>query len=1218
MRPRPDCHRSRHWAGETRRSRLRVSHRPGLEALEPRIVLSPTIYTVNSTGNGTAGSGASGTLPYVISVANTDPNPDGSEIEFDSTVFSAAQTIGLSAPLSLTETSGPEAIDGPGAGLLSISGGDAFTVMEVGSGVTATVSGLTITGGGASSDSAGGGLVNHGTATITNCDIIGNTDLQGGGIYNSGTATLSGCTISGNSAGVDAGGLLNTGTATLSGCTMSGDSAGQGGGVSNTGTLTLEDSTIADNTAYDGSGLYDTGPLSLSACTVSANTTQLPTSDSRGFTPPAGGALQTNIVATVTLTDTIVAGNSNGLDEDLGGTQITGTNDLQGGDPVLAALGEYGGPTETMALLPGSPAIGAGTAVSGITTDQRGVPRPSTGLDIGAFQSQGFTLTTVAGSTPQQTTDGIAFPNPLAVVVTANDPIEPVADGVVTFSAPAAGASAALSAGTSTIGTDGSASVIAADNSIAGSYVVEASASGAGSESFNLTNAVSSPVATYTVNSASGDFSGSGTSGTLPYVVFLANADASPQNVGNKIEFDPSVFSTAQTINPGSTLTLSETSGPEEIDGPGAGLLSINGGGAFTVFRINSGVTATLSGLTITGGQNSPLSVSGGGLTNDGTVILSGCTISGNSASYSESDGRGGGGLLSYGTATLTGCTIVGNSSGLGTGGLSLFGTATLIGCTISGNSSGSGNGGLSLNGTATLTSCTISGNSSYLGGGLACVSGKSTLIACTISGNFADHVGGIVIYPGATAVLTDNIVAGNTYIEPSLMGDPTDIYSVAPSAVVTGTYNLIGPGGSGGIIGGVDGNIVLTGLDGLDLGPLANSGGPTQTMALLPGSPAVGAGTAVTGVTTDQRGFPLDAPPDIGAYQLQAATLSVVSISPVVPAIRNTPVDSVMVALNKRAGSVGIGSGALTLTDDGGPNLINGGVTVTLVSGANYLISGLSGLTTTEGEYTLSIDGADIVDADGNAGTGSHSTSWLMDTTPPISTVHPLSLPGNSTSFTLGVSASDPYGPGVGPPSGVASTAIYVSANGGPYTLFATGLPPDPRVTFTGQPGVTYAFYSIATDQAGNIQPTPAAPSAIISLANTNAVVIREQPVFQQKLNKKGRPVGKAVLTGFTLDFGTPLDATAANDAANFRLDAIATRKVKKKVEHVLHPIVGFRVSYDAGGDAVTIALAKRQRFPTGGQVTILGGLTSASGGPLGGTTVFAISRGGKSIVPG
>ena len=85
----------------------------------------------------------------------------------------------------------------------------------------------------------------------------------------------------------------------------------------------------------------------------------------------------------------------------------------------------------------------------------------------------------------------------------------------------------------------------------------------------------------------------------------------------------------------------------------------------------------------------------------------------------------------------------------------------------------------------------------------------------------------------------------------------------------------------------GVDGNIVLTSLTDLGLAPLANNGGPTQTMALLPGSPAIGAGViadypgTTTPITTDQRGDPLDTPnPDIGAFQTQGSTLIVLSFS--------------------------------------------------------------------------------------------------------------------------------------------------------------------------------------------------------------------------------------------------------------------------------------------------------------------------------------------------
>ena len=739
----------------------------------------------------------------------------------------------------------------------------------------------------------------------------------------------------------------------------------------------------------------------------------------------------------------------------------------------------------------------------------------------------------------------------------------------------------------------------------------------------------------YTVNSTGNGTAGAGASGTLPYVISLANADSNTD--GSEIEFDPTVFSSAKTINLSGTLVLSETDGPEMIDGPGAGLLSISGQGRFTVFN-NQG-TAILSGLTITGGGILP-GTPGSGMFNQGTATLTDCTISGNSA-YK------GGGVLNYGPAmlSLTDCTISGNTSADGGGGLFNGGgkaTATITGCTFSGNSavySGAGlydgdGGGLDNAATAMLTDCTISGNSAGRtnpgeqygnAGGLYNI-GMATITGCTISGNSAGNTGGgLSNGSGATVTVTDTIVAGNSLDD----GDASDI-GQAYGAGVTGTYDLIGTGGSGGIVGGNDGDIVLTSLDGLDLAPLANYGGPTQTMALLPGSPAIGAGTAVGGLTTDQRGLPLDSPPDIGAFQL--GTLYVASIAPIVPQTRDTPVSSEMFTLDKPPGPAGIGDGALTLTDDGGPNLIDGAVSVTLVSGSTYLISGLSGLTAAEGNYTLIVNPADDT-VDPQGGIGSGAISWLMDTTPPFSSVDGLPAQSSSTSFAVRVTDSDTPRSGDAP-SGVASIVIYDSVNGGPFVLFATVSPSNPSAVFTGQAGDTYAFYSVATDNAGNVQPTPTAPQATVMVLNptvpvgggssppivtpTPAVVVGQQPVFQRKLNKKGKPVGKAELTGFALDFGTPLNATAANDAADFQVDTIVTRKVKKKVEHILHPIGGFRVSYDAVHDAVTITLAKRQKFPTGGQVTVLGGLTSASGGTLSGMTDFAISKGGKSIVPG
>ena len=120
---------------------------------------------------------------------------------------------------------------------------------------------------------------------------------------------------------------------------------------------------------------------------------------------------------------------------------------------------------------------------------------------------------------------------------------------------------------------------------------------------------------------------------------------------------------------------------------------------------------------------------------------------------------------------------------------------------------------------------------------------------------------------------------------------------------------------------------------------------------------------------------------------------------------------------------------------------------------------------------------------------------------------------------------------------------------------------------------------------------PTPA-PTPI----PTQTAIVGEQPLFQRKLNRKGKPVGKAVLTGFAFHFAAALDASAAS-AAGYQVDTVTTRKVKGKKVTILHPVANLAVSYLPASDAIQIALGSRQTFPTGGQITILGGLTTAAG---------------------
>ena len=150
-----------------------------------------------------------------------------------------------------------------------------------------------------------------------------------------------------------------------------------------------------------------------------------------------------------------------------------------------------------------------------------------------------------------------------------------------------------------------------------------------------------------------------GSIGTLRWAVGQANSAGGAETIA----FDQKAFKTPQTITLAGTQlrVVRHGTGTETITSPKAGV-TVSGGGLSRVFQVNGGVTATLSGLTITGGS----AVNGGGLYNDnGTATLIDCTVSGNSVTD-----RGGGVYNFKGLAKLTNCTVSGNSASEGGGGL--------------------------------------------------------------------------------------------------------------------------------------------------------------------------------------------------------------------------------------------------------------------------------------------------------------------------------------------------------------------------------------------------------------------------------------------------------------------------------------------------------------------------------------------------------------------
>jgi len=194
--------------------------------------------------------------------------------------------------------------------------------------------------------------------------------------------------------------------------------------------------------------------------------------------------------------NSILWNNSDGDVYNIDGVSATITNTVvQGGyaggtniitvDPLLGTLGNYGGSTQTIPLLPGSSAINA-TSANCPQTDQRGITRSTPTCDIGAFESQGFRLTKSGGDN-QSTMVATAFFNPLALNVTSAYS-EPVNGGKVTFAGPLTGASTNPITNTATI-TNGAASKnVTANGTAGGPYNVTASANGATSVNFALTN----------------------------------------------------------------------------------------------------------------------------------------------------------------------------------------------------------------------------------------------------------------------------------------------------------------------------------------------------------------------------------------------------------------------------------------------------------------------------------------------------------------------------------------------------------------------------------------------------------------------------------------------------------------------------------------------------------------------------------------------------------
>ena len=427
-------------------SRNLPNRRLVLEPLESRTLLSTCtvdrLTDNNPAGGGEGGSGT-GDLRYCITQAT-----DG-----DVVTFGVTGTINLTGPLP--DLTGNLTILGPGANALTVrrSTSDEYRIFTVDTGAAVTITGLTIADGfltyRTSSSPKGGGIyvaaggsLNLASSILRNNDVRGDPDstpeTSGGGLYTDGTTTVVDSTIRDNleccqesdgaGATVDTAGTLIVDRSTFSGNV----SAGNGGGLAAYGMVTITNSTFSGNSADKGGGaIYS----------LTNNVASLTNSTLSGNYAIAGGG---GVYGRVRARNTIIAGNSSNfpgpdISGNLGSQGHNLIGDTQAGsgfdatdlldvDPMLGRLQGNGGPTQTVALLPGSPALNAGDPDQLGVPDQRGVVRTG-GVNIGAYQASASAFLL---SAPAKVTAGVPFD----LTVTAVDPFGQVAvgyAGTVTF-----------------------------------------------------------------------------------------------------------------------------------------------------------------------------------------------------------------------------------------------------------------------------------------------------------------------------------------------------------------------------------------------------------------------------------------------------------------------------------------------------------------------------------------------------------------------------------------------------------------------------------------------------------------------------------------------------------------------------------------------------------------------------------------------------------------
>jgi hypothetical protein len=867
--------------------------RPTLEVLEDRVTPS-TFLVTNSTDNLMPGS-----LRYAITQANL-PGNDGSTVRITNQVAGpivlTEGELPINASMTIENLSGaPVEIrqDTADARVFHVAGPQALSVA-----VTGLTGAVTIAGGSVH-DNGGGFLVDNplNTLTLTDVNLLDNSAADGlsgggngGGIFSRGAVVLRGSVV-GNTAAANrasqmAGGVWADRGLTLQASSVDGNIAGaDGGGVLvSHGNVSLADvSSVSYNRAPDGVG---GGIIALS-----------------GSVLVTGGSH----------VDGNAAKNNAGIQEGRGNVTVLGGSTVNGNSSTGqdTSTGDFGGGAISVTL--GDVYI-SGSQVSN---------NHPLGMESGGIVSILGNVTVTDGSQVNGNTNagpggGIAANFGSTVTVSGGSQVNhntgaAIGGGIVNFS---------LVSGSVTVsgGSQVNDNVLTNQQSLGQAIAV-------------FLNLITSPTKLTDLAAAVGGAGGADLLDALSQVEAAASQAAPLLNQAvNELPQPPGLVVTGGGI--GTLLAPISVTGGSQVDGNLTGQ-RVSGGNDRSV-GLAGGVISILGAVTIdhsaVDGNRAPYGAGGGVLTVRGGLTIADSTINGNSAAGD------GGGINNGASLTLTNSTVAGNHA-LGGAGIENVsgGTITMSGDTVNNNFTSFGDGGgIDNHGTLTVTNCTIAANeAANLGGGINNV-GVLMMANSTVASNtvMAGGNGGGICNAGAELDLLNTIV-----FNPSSGGPGNDVFGTITRA----QGDLFGSDVAGAIVSNLGGNQFNTNPL---LGSLQNNGGPTATMSLLPGSPAIGAGAGTSLIpglsvpTTDQRGDPRPANSiDIGAFQTQPP-----------PAI--TSADHTTFALGA--------AGAFTVTTTGfpAPSLTESGP---LPSGVQFIDNGngtatLTGVPTVGGQFTFTI----------------------------------------------------------------------------------------------------------------------------------------------------------------------------------------------------------------------------------------------------------------------